>query len=260
MRTRRLVIAAGVLLSLGCGGDTATTPPAPPPAPAPVPPPPEPPPAPPSDPVRPEPTAECAAVLEAVEGSELSLLAEWWHTPFTVNYYDNFPVDVVGPDYLPGQFEVVQKLADQIEGQLGYPVIEFGGLVTPPEGWTAERAVDSSECQDWREPGEIAVYHLPEAPEGQQGGGPVGSVGFCVNIYYWVGDGRLEDPNEVGFADTVVIQRLFFLLGFDYPESESHSVPSSLALDSPWEAGLSEYTATEEDIAALGCLFPEPPE
>ena len=214
---------------------------------------------PPPDPERPEPTAECAEHLEAIEGYHQLLLGEWWHTPFTVNYYDHFPVDVVGPDYLPGQFDIVRGLADQIESQLGYPVIELGGLVPPPEGWTDEVGA-SSACLDAREPGEIAAYHLMELPEGDRGGGALGAAPGCATIQYWVGDGVLEDPYLAGFASTAVIRGLFDVLGFVAPDSETPGALLSLSLLKPWEAGLTEYTATEEDIAALGCLYPEPPE
>ena len=207
---------------------------------------------PPPDPVRPEPTAECAAVLEAVEGSPANLLNEWWHTPFSVNFYDNFPVDVVGPDYLPGQFSVVQGLADQIEAQLGHPIIGSVNLVTPPEGWTPEHAL-TEVCQDWREPGEITVFHLPEGPG--EYGGPVGAELYCANVDYWVGDGVFGDP----LADSGVIRLLFAVLGFA-PVPGFPGVPMSPSLNVPYEVGLTEYTATEEDIAALGCLYPKPPE
>ena len=215
---------------------------------------------PPPDRVRPQPTGECASVLEAVEGSIATLPTEWWHTPFTVNYYDNFPVDVVGPDYLPGQFEVVQGLADQIEAQLGYPVIELGGLVPPPEGWIVEGAVDPRECQDWREPGEITVFHVPEGPEGHAGGGAFLSEAVCVNVRYWVGDGLESDSFLAPYRESAVLGRLIALLGFKHRDADGPGVPMSLALELPWEIGLSAYAATEEDIAAIGCLYPEPPE
>ena len=246
--------ATAVLLSLGCGGETSTTSTAPPPAPSPAPPPP--PPSPPPDPVRPEPTEECAAVLEAVEGNDASLLNEWWHTPFPVNFYDHFPVDVVGSYYLPGQFSVVQALADQIEAQLGYPVIGPSDLVAPPEGWTIERVRDLRECQDWREPGGVTVLHLPESPAPRHAG-PHAVGLYCVNVNYWVGDGLFEDNP---YNESAIVRALFLLLGFHVPGSGYPGVPMSPSLDLPWEAGSSAFTATEEDIAALGCLYPEPPE
>ena len=247
-------------LSIGCGaGDspaTSTAPgPAPPAPPAPEPPPPEPPPV----PERPAPTPECGAALEAVEGGGYVLLDEWWQTPFTVNYYDNFPVEAVGSDYLRGQLEVVRTLADQIEAQLGYPILEVGDIVTPPEGWTPVSS-RGSDCRDWREPGEIWGFHRETLPEGHAGGGALSSVQSCATIAYWVGDGPPEKPSDAGYANTSVLPALFGVLGLVVPSAPSPGIARSPSLVRPWDVGLAEYAAAEEDIEALGCLFPEPPQ
>ena len=106
-------------------------------------------------------------------------------------------MDVFGPDYVPSQLDIVRGLADEIEAQLGYPVIEPGDLVPSPEGWT-EDFLREEVCRDYREPGEILAVHLAETREGHLGGGAQNSIDRCGIVMYWVGEGLPEDPYDAG--------------------------------------------------------------
>ena len=82
----------------------------------------------------------------------------------------------------------------------------------------------------------------------------------CASIQYWVGDGELENPVSQGYASTAFVHEVFHLFGFMHPGTERPGVVMSDVLYAPWEADASAFTATEEDIAALGCVLPKPPE
>ena len=66
-------------------------------------------------------------------GTSRRPMREWDGTPFRVDIVRNFPDFVTEAD-LQQLLDPIGRLADQIELQLGYPVLEMGDLIEVPAG------------------------------------------------------------------------------------------------------------------------------
>ena len=79
------------------------------------------------------PPVVCTDERERASAFARASVPRWDGTPFRVDMVRNFPDFVTDADLLE-LLAPIGRLADQIEEQLGYPVIEMGGLIPVPAG------------------------------------------------------------------------------------------------------------------------------
>ena len=232
-----LALLVAVLLA-GCGGDTDGQPVAPPTTPGP-----------------PEPRICTDERKRARSFFQAAVPREWDGAPFRFDLFDNFP-EIAGADYSAGQLEAVQRLAERIEDQLGYPIIESGDVIPVPEnipaGWDTPTAPAPPYCFQWRKPGQMLGFHLAGLPDGHRGGGALAASPWCGTVAYWVGAGVVPGAN----GRTAVVHELFHLLGFKH--SIDLALPDGVFMSEQLTRGglAAGYVPTFEDIEALRCVFP----
>lgn len=252
-----LVLAAGVAMA-ACGDNAAPAPTTPAPVPAP-------PPAEPAPPPEPAPIPrECSDEADLALGLAQPTVSEWDGSPFRVDYVNNFP-EFVPQEYLQGQLDVIGRLADQIEAQLGYRVIEAGSFVPVPDG--APEGWDQDFDNYWRndllprESGQLLAFYLNDDPGALLGSFHAhvccGTISYSRPYFeepHWT---QATPPNNP--HGEAIVHEIFHLLGFIHEREDfEFGVPMSRgALHVPWESGSEVYYATWEDVDALRCIFPE---
>lgn len=172
------------------------------------------------------------------------LVKEWDGTPFLF-YFNRNGLPESETAAAERVLEVVARLSEHIEEQIGYSIMEVGG-------WMDEEIEFPFEIQDecdWREPGQIVAMVVPEADDGTFGNRP-----YCA---IWAALGPLE------FADGIVAHQTFHNFGFAHHPLEEHQpglpqergVPMSLRLSGHF-LGPDDLGVTFEDADALRCIFP----
>ena len=247
MRARWLLAA---LLAAGCGGGTDGTPVAPPttPAPAPAPPPPEP---------APEPRV-CTDERDVALGYLTSL---GHHPPLLVEYWDGTPILVqldetrIPENERPAaerMLAAVGRLAEQVEDQVGYRILETGGWIADGGDYRIEiEGTDIVRC--WvLPPGRLAV--ITTIPDDAALGSAFPACGVVLFKMFDLPD--FAGPHE-----------LFHLFGFGHnDETHPHErhfggVPMSRSLTTGVNAAGTAYVeglgVTFDDVDALRCIFPE---
>ncbi|MXW71406.1 MAG: fibronectin type III domain-containing protein [Acidobacteria bacterium] len=176
------------------------------------------------------------------------LIDEWDGTPFPIYFDEAIPEsERADAEHL---FGVAERLADRIEDQIGYRIIELGGWL-PVEKRTFEiRDADLRDCERVR-PGEIIVTVIPEdRPDLRAAARP-----YCA-AFFW-------DDNDLDATwDGVFSHELFHLFGFGHSlethpqEAWQGGIPMSVRLTNarrfPRDLGV-----TFDDVDALRCIFPE---
>ena len=202
------------------------------------------------------------------------LVQQWAGTPFRVDMIRNFPEFVSDAD-LWGLLEPIGRLADQIEEQLGYRIVEMGELIEPPArarpGW------DQHWERYWREqrlvadPGQVLVFYLNDYGTGWgASGSSMSAHNCCRTVSYnkralgpmWTGEDPCcqGDANQYTRKAETIVHEVFHLLGFThaYNQPDRIGVPMSAgALDVPWDRGSLSFYATWTDIENLRCIFPK---
>ena len=247
-----------LLAGAGCGGGVDGKPIAPPTTPSPVPAP-EP---------EPEPAPEPRVCTDERERAPLFANAvlprEWDGSPFRVDLFDHFP-EVAGADYPAGQLEEAVRLAEQIEEQIGYPIIEVGSVIplreNLPKGWNAPSIYGPPNCEQWREPGEILGIHRAGISPGYGvGGGAFAAAPWCAVVSYWVGDGLGAEEFYRTYARTAIVHEMFHLFGFKHSGDAERPEPVGVFMSGQLTHGRigdgAQYP-TFEDIDRLRCIFPE---
>ena len=204
---------------------------------------------------------ECSDEREralAFVGGDGGLVAEWDGTPIRMDYLiHGFPSDVLESGYLLEQLDIAEGLADQIEEQLGYPILRRGGLVEEPPlpaVW-GESFRDLDQLQ--RAPHRVLGVVFPmEHPAGQcvSWASPRNALvgwSLCRLVPpFWPDNPRLHNRS--------VLHELFHVFGFKHTPGrttrpEGIGITMSFALD----VGPPYRSATWNDIDALRCVFPE---
>ncbi len=191
---------------------------------------------------------------------------EWDGTPFRFDLFDHFP-EAAGADYPRRQLRVVQELADRIEDQVGYPIIEAGSLIPVPAqlpaGWNVPPSGRSGprNCAALREPGQIVGIDLASLPDGHDGGGALSASPWCALVSYYVGDGPLDGYHR-SWARSAVRHELFHLFGFkhradEYPAHIGVTMSPELLNGDRDGKNAGYMYVTFEDVDALRCIFPE---
>ncbi len=201
------------------------------------------------------------------------VVREWDGTPFRVDMVRNFPEFVTDAD-LQRLLDPVGRLADQIETQLGYRIVEMGGLVEVPSGaavgWD-QRFDQYFQSHRLRERGQILVFYMnddnPQDWDGR-GGAPMSAHPCCGTITYnkrtmgpwWTDDDPCCKGNANGRNGETLVHELFHLLGFKHAFNQPELVGVKMSrdgLDSPWTTGSRIFYATRSDVDNLRCIFPE---
>ena len=201
------------------------------------------------------------------------VVREWDGSPFRVDIVRNFPQFVSDAD-LQQLLDPVGRLADQIEKQLGYRIVEMGTLIEVPSGAPAgwDQEYDRfSQSSRLRVPGQILVSYMnddnPQDWDGR-GGSIMSAHPCCGTISYnkramgpwWTGDDPCCQGNANGRAGEVIVHELFHLLGFKHAFDQFELVGVEMSrggLDRPWETRSQTYKATWSDVDNLRCIFPE---
>ena len=209
----------------------------------------------------PEPPRRCTDERKralAYIGGDGGIVAEWDGTPIRMDYLiHGFPSDVLEGGYLLEQLDLVGRLADQIEEQLGYPILEPGELVEEPllpAVW-GESFGDLDQFP--RAPHRILGVVFPlDHPAGgcASWAHPRNAIvgwSLCrVSPPFWPDNPRLQNRS--------VLHELFHVFGFKHTPGrttrpEGIGITMSFALD----IGPQYRSATWNDIDALRCVFPE---
>ena len=201
------------------------------------------------------------------------VVGEWDGTPFRVDMVRNFPEFVTDTD-LQQLLDPIGRLADQIEAQLGYRIVEMGELIevpsSAPAGWDQEFG-RFSESYLLRERGQILVFYMnDDNPQDWDGrGGSIMSAHACCGTLsynkralgpWWTDDDPCCQGNANGRDGEVIVHELFHLLGFKHAVDQPELIGVEMsrgALDVPWETGSRVFYATESDVDNLQCIFPE---
>ena len=186
-------------------------------------------------------------------------VSEWDGTPFRVDLIrDGFP-EFVTEAGLVELLEPVGLLADKIEQQLGYRIVEKGAVISVPEGtppgWNEDILEFGRTCPVPRERGQVHFFYLdnyfPSNPK-------VGAVArpdcgaFAITKY------RVEQSSWRPYLwGGPVMHELFHVFGFRHIDEYDRpdGVPMSRALDDSSQTPGAQ-SATWEDIEMLRCIFP----
>ena len=180
----------------------------------------------------------------------------------------HFP-DLVPDDFLQRELDAIGRLADQIEEQLGYRIIERGHLIDVPPG--APGGWDQDFDRYWRnnplprERGQILAIYLNDDNDAWDGAGsPMSAHPCCGTISYnrrffrpphWTESTGANSPDG-----EAIVHELFHLLGFKHSFDQFDLIGVEMSrggLDRPWVRGSPIYYATWTDVDNLRCIFPE---
>ncbi len=196
-------------------------------------------------------------------------------TPFQVDIIRNFPGFVTDAD-LEQLLAPIGRLADQIEAQLGYRIVEMGDLIDVPAG--APEGWDQDYERYWRnrllisDPGHLLAFYLNDDNNawGEFGGSGMSAHLCCGTTSYnkralglmWTGDDPCcqGDANQYTREGEALTHEVFHLLGFKHYFDQHELIGVQMSpggLDRPWETGSPIYYATWTDIENLRCIFTE---
>ena len=197
-----------------------------------------------------------------------TVVNEWDGTPLHVNMVRNFP-DLVPDDFLWSELDAIGRLADQIEEQLGYRIIEGGDLIDVPPG--APDGWDQDFDRYWRtnplprERGQILAIYLNDDNDAWDGAGsPMSAHPCCGTTSY--NRRFFQPPHWTEWTDAnspegeAIVHELFHLLGFKHSFDQFDLIGVEMSrggLDRPWARGSEIYYATWTDVDNLRCIFPE---
>ena len=197
-----------------------------------------------------------------------AVVSEWDGTPLTVNMVRNFP-EAVAEAYLQGELDAIGRLADQIQAQLGYRILERGDLIDvpagAPNGW--DQDFDSYWLNDLlpRRQRQILGFYLNDDNDAWDGAGsPMSAHPCCGTTSYNRRFFRPPHWTEWTGANSpdgeAIVHEVFHLLGFKHYFDQHELIGVQMSpggLDRPWVTGSEIYYATWTDIENLRCIFPE---
>ncbi|MYC34783.1 MAG: hypothetical protein F4X64_16615 [Chloroflexi bacterium] len=216
----------------------------------------------------PPPSRQCTDErARAVRHSEFVL--EWDGTPLRVDMIDNFP-DYVTGDAVAALLGAVGLLADKIEDQLGYRIVEMGEVVPVPEGlppdWNKDPRDYRRNCWLPRDDGQIYGFYMDavydSAPSaGAQAHPRCGAFTFLrpgVERRLDTGSGEWPCADLGCTYDGTTMHELFHVLGYQHIDHDdpNEGISMSRALDDS-SGTPGAQSVTWSDIDALRCIFPK---
>ena len=200
-----------------------------------------------------------------------SFVREWDGTPFRVDMIRNFP-DVANEADLVELLDAVGLLADKIEDQLGYRILEMSDVIPVPEGmrpgWNEDEQRFRRTCPLPRDRGQIHGFYMDDVNHGSPEADAQANCGSSFSylqpfLTYWPCRGCEDDrtpPPYNHFVDGVTHHEIFHVLGYihteDYdPDTTTVGVPMSLTLRGA-QAPDAEAVLWA-DIDLLRCVFPQ---
>ena len=200
-----------------------------------------------------------------------SFVREWDGTPFRVDMIRNFP-DVANEADLVELLDAVGLLADKIEDQLGYRILEMGDVIPVPEGmrpgWNEDEQRFRRTCPLPRDRGQIHGFYMDDVNHGSPEADAQANCGSSFSylqpfLTYWPCRGCEDDrtpPPYNHFVDGVTHHEIFHVLGYihteDYdPDTTTVGVPMSWSLRGA-QAPDAEAVLWA-DIDLLRCVFPQ---
>ena len=203
------------------------------------------------------------------------LLDEWDGTPFRVDIVRNFPSFVTDEDLLE-QLEPFRSLADDIEEQVGYRILEMGEIVPVPPGMPRGWNTDYHRYGEApyvlpRKRGQLLAFYMDDDSSfwDHRGGSPNVAFTYTGTTSYnrrtmgkWWRD---EDPccagrwSGNGRHGAGLLHEVAHLLGFEHPDVPFGTPGVRMAwgsLSAPWLSGSSVHFFAEKDIEVLKCIFP----
>lgn len=180
------------------------------------------------------------------------LVREWDGTPFQF-YWDASIPDREKAD-AEHFFDVVERLSDRVEEQIGYSILEVAGWIEEDERGFRISHTDIRQCTR-PQPGRIVATVVPEV---------IPSSGLVIakarprcGVLYWT-------SNDVDTTlDGVMAHEIWHLFGFQHNPLSTHPNKSPRGVGYPMSIHLTnQYTDPRElgpnfhDIDALRCIFP----
>lgn len=201
------------------------------------------------------------------------VLDEWNGQPFRVDIVRNFPSFVTDED-LEKLLEPIGIAADAIEDQLGYRILEKGGIVPVPSGmrpgWNRDYHGYARNPLP-REPRQLLAFYMDDESSfwDHRGGSPAVAFTYTGTTSYnkrtmgpWWHDrdscciGRYSGNGRMGHG---LLHEVFHLFGFEHPDVPFGTPGVRMAwgsLAAPWLSGSSVHFLAEKDIEVLRCIFP----
>ncbi len=215
-------------------------------------------------------TAEPRACTDERERAEnhSRFVREWDRVPFRVDMIRNFP-DVVTDADVVQLLEPVGLLADKIEEQIGYRIVEMGEVIPVPKGappgWNEDEQEFRRTCPLPRDSGQIQGFYMDDVNHGNpstegQANSACGSFSYMAPLMVsWPCQG-CEVTGNGSDLDGLTLHELFHVLGFvhfdDYDFlARGDGVPMSVPLT--WTQGRGADSALWPDIDLLRCIFPK---
>ncbi|MYH50367.1 MAG: hypothetical protein F4023_14505 [Acidobacteria bacterium] len=214
------------------------------------------------------PERACADERQLALTHNRAVVSEWDGTPLTVNMVRNFP-EAVAEAYLQSELDAIGRLADQIQAQLGYRILERGDLIDvpagAPNGW--DQGFDSYWLNDLlpRRQCQILGFYLNDDNDAWDGAGSPMSAHICwgttsYNRRFFRRPHWTEWTGANSPDGEAIVHEVFHLLGFKHYFDQHELIGVQMSpggLDRPWVTGSETYHATWTDIDNLRCIFPE---
>ena len=204
----------------------------------------------------------CADERERAENHS-GFVFEWDGTPFRVDMIRNFPDFVTEAD-IASLLAPVGLLADKIERQLGYQILEMGEVIpiprgTPP-GWDEDTLAFRRNCPLPRDRGHILGFYMDDVLESAPSAGAQAHPRCGAFTYLRPGVGR-RWPCSGCSKDGATVHEIFHVLGFvhaddyDFLERGDGVAMSEQLTDSDRWRGADAVTWADIDL--LRCIFPQ---
>ena len=185
---------------------------------------------------------------------------EWDGSPIRVDILDNMPQHGFPLSHLEAQLGFIERMAEDIEWQLGYPIIERGEVVARPDGFSVR-----SECDDcsvvvdgWeRQPRITVAMYADQDPKREDGSSIAMWAQPWDGLTFYFRSALAEAQLNLNWG--VLNHEVFHLLGYKHPDSPN---PNGIAMNyesmySTQERQVRFYHYADwQDIAELGCAFP----